>query len=234
MCAVWDDPRVARGVAAQLELRRSRLAEGDRPVGWKVAVGSRQAQENLGIDGPLVGFLTSRSLVESGSTFSVAGFTKPAFEAEIAVHMGADLGAGASREETSRAIAALGPAIELVDVDRPLADLEPVLAGDIYQRGVVLGKADSSRAGGSGAGLGARVLCDGAEIAQTDDPAAFAGDSIESVRQVAHFLAAFGERLSAGDVIITGLVIPLVWPSAGQRYEYELEPLGRLEVTFTG
>jgi hypothetical protein len=32
--------------------------------------------------------------------------------------------------------------------------------------------------------------------------------------------------------VITGAVLPHTWPSPGQRVELELEPLGRLDVTF--
>jgi 2-keto-4-pentenoate hydratase len=228
---VWDDPRVERGLRAQLDLRRRRLAEGDRPVGWKVAFGAPQALQLLGLDAPLVGFLTSRALVEPGAAVSVAGWTRPAAEAEIAVHMGSDLGPSASREETQAAIAALGPAIELADIDRPIEELEAVLAENIFQRGVVLGPADSSRARGDVTGIRARTACDGAELGTTDDPEALTGELIGVIAHVAALLAAFGETLRAGEVVIAGAVLPHVWPAAGQRVEVEIEPLGRLDVT---
>lgn len=232
MQPVWEDPRVQRGLEAQLELRRRRLAEGDTPVGWKVAFGAPQAIELLGLGAPLIGFLTSRAVVESGSTYSIAGWTKPAFEAEIAVHVGRDLGPGASREETQAAIAGLGPAIELADLNRSLDDLEPVLAENIFQRGVVLGPPDPARAGGDVSGIRARVSSGGEEIASTDDPTALTGELVAVIAHVAGLLAAFGETLRAGEVVITGAVVPHVWPVPGQRVELELEPLGHLEVTF--
>src|SRR5439155_12358815 len=37
---LWEDPRVVRGMQAQLELRRRRLAAGDEPLGWKVGFGA--------------------------------------------------------------------------------------------------------------------------------------------------------------------------------------------------
>ena len=43
----WDDPRVARGMQAQLELRRKRLAAGDAPLGGKVGFGAPAFQERL-------------------------------------------------------------------------------------------------------------------------------------------------------------------------------------------
>jgi 2-keto-4-pentenoate hydratase len=229
---VWEDPRVRRGFEAQLALRRRRLAEGDRPVGWKVAFGAPQALELLGLDAPLIGFLTSRALVDPRAPYSIAGWTKPAVEAEVAVHLGTDLGAGASREETRAAIAALGPAIELADVDLPLDDLEAVLAGNIFQRGVVLGPPDAGRAGGSVEGIRARTLCDGVELGSTHDPEALTGDLVGVVAHVASLLAAFGERLRADEVVIAGAVLPHVWPAQGQRVEVELQPLGSLTLDF--
>jgi 2-keto-4-pentenoate hydratase len=232
MRPAWDDPRVRRGLEAQLELRRRRLAEGDRPLGWKVAFGAPAAIELLGLGVPLVGFLTSRALVEPGATYSIAGWTKAAAEAEVAVHMADDLGPGASREETKAAIAGLGPALELADLDRPLDELEEVLAENIFQRGVVLGPPDPARAGGEIAGIRARVTVDGEEVGATDDPEALTGELIGVVAHVATLLDAFGEALRAGDVVITGAVLPHVWPEPGQRVELELEPVGRLELTF--
>jgi 2-keto-4-pentenoate hydratase len=229
---VWDDPRVARGVSAQLELRSRRLAEGERPLGWKVAFGAPQVQEQLRLGAPLVGFLTSCALVEPGAVYSIAGWTKPALEAEIAVYMTNDLGAGAGREETQAAIAGLGPALELADIDRPLEELEAVLAEDIFQRGVILGPPDALRAGGDVTGIRARITSDGDEVGATDDPTALTGDLLEVVAHVADLLAAFGETLRAGEVVITGAILPHVCPTPGEHVELELEPLGTLDVTF--
>jgi 2-keto-4-pentenoate hydratase len=229
---VWEDPRVERGLRAQLDLRRRRLAEGDRPIGWKVAFGAPQSMQRLGLGAPLIGFLTSRAVVEPGAAVSIAGWTKPAAEAEIAVHMGSDLGPGATRGETQAAIAELGPAIELADIDRPLEELEAVLAENIFQRGVVLGPPDPSRAGADVTGIRARTVLDGAELERTDDPEALTGELIGVITHVADLLAAFGETLGAGEVVIAGAVLPHVWPAAGQRVEVELEPLGRLGVGF--
>jgi 2-keto-4-pentenoate hydratase len=233
MSPVWDDPRVARGMEAQLRARRERIDAGERPVGWKVGFGAPAAKQNLGIEAPLVGFLTDRGLVEDGALYSIAGWTKPALEPEIAVHMGSDLPAGADREAAAGAIGGLGPAIELADLDMPLDDLEAVVAGNIFQRGFVLGPADGSRAGGSADGLVATIHRNGAELARTDEPLMMVGGELVDVtRHVADLLGAAGERLRAGEVIITGSVVPLIWPEPGDEIRYELVPLGELSVGF--
>ena len=55
------DPRVRRGLEAQLAARERRLAAGERPLGWKLGFGSPEARERLDTAAPLVGFLTDRS-----------------------------------------------------------------------------------------------------------------------------------------------------------------------------
>src|ERR687894_3310514 len=106
------DPRVRRGMEAQLALRRERLAAGDAPLGWKVGFGTPEAFEKLGTGAPLVGFLLRSALAPSGAAYTLDGFSRPALEPEVAVRVGAN-----------GAVSALGPAFEIADVD-PDADLE--------------------------------------------------------------------------------------------------------------
>ena len=82
------DPRVERGTRAMVELQRARVAAGAGRLGWKAAFGSPSGQAALGLDRPLVGFLSQDRRLAPGSTASVQGWVKPMFEAEIAVHLG--------------------------------------------------------------------------------------------------------------------------------------------------
>src|SRR5262249_59649998 len=105
-------------------------------------------------------------------------------------------------------IAALGPAIELADIDGPGDDVESILAGDIFQRHVVLGPRDPSRAGIRLDGLRGRVMRSGKDIAVPADLESNVGEIAGIVRHVADTLGAFGEALRSGDVLITGSVTP--------------------------
>src|SRR5438270_5239927 len=149
----WDDRRIARGMEKQLATRRARIAAGEKPLGWKVGLGAPPVMERLEIKAPLVGFMMQKSLVPNASAVSLAGWTKPVAEPEIAVHMGKDLPGGADRAATIAAIAALGPAIELADLNPPPDDVEIALAGNIFHRHVILGPPDASRAGAQLDGL---------------------------------------------------------------------------------
>ena len=231
--AAADDPRIRQGMTAQLAARRARIAAGERPLGWKVGFGAPASMQKLSIDAPLVGFLMRGALIASDGTASLNGWSKPAAEAEIAVHMGRDLGGGADRATAAAAIAAFSPAIELADVDAPPEDVAAILAGNIFQRHVVLGPRDARRAGGDTSGLSGRIFRRGTEAARTSEPEAATGNLIDIVRHVADLLAAFGEALRAGDVIITGSITPPIFIEPDEdALAFELDPIGAVSVRF--
>jgi 2-keto-4-pentenoate hydratase len=230
---LWEDPRVVRGMRAQLELRRRRLDGGDQPLGWKVGFGAPAMLERLGISGPLVGFLTRGARVRSGESISLAGWAKPIAEPEIAVHIGRDVAAGGDREAAAAAIAGISPAIEIVDLTSPPEDPERILSGNIYQRHVVLAGDGPARAGSAADGLTCRIIRHGSEAARTSDPQANTGEWIAIVRHVADLLAAFGERLRSGEIIITGSVVPPLAIEPGEEaIAFEVDPVGSVAVRF--
>jgi 2-keto-4-pentenoate hydratase len=230
----WEDDRIQRGMKQQLATRRARIDAGERPIGWKVGFGAPAALKNLGTTGPLVGYLMQRALVSPGATVSLKGWTKPVAEPEVAVRMGKDLSAGSNPDDAAAAIGAVGPAIELADLDpAPTAEsVEAVLAGDIYQRHVVLG--NKTRSGRSLAGILGRIERRGAEAGRTSDPEAATGKHVDIVLHVADMLGAFGERLRAGDLIITGSIVPPVIIEPDEtEFLFELQPIDTISVRFS-
>jgi len=227
----WEDPRVVRGMRSLLEQRRARLAAGDTALGWKVGFGAPAMQKVLQVSGPLVGFLTTKGRVQSGNGVPVAGWAKPVAEPEIAVHIGTDVPAGADLATASAAISGISPAIELVDLSEPPTDPEKILMGNIYHRHVVLGGTAPARAGSSSSGLTCRIMRRGAEAARTTDPQANTGEWTGIVRHVADMLGAFGERLRAGEIIITGSVVPPITLEPDETaFAFEVDPIGGVSV----
>ena len=230
---LWEDARVVRGLRTQLEMRRKRLAGGDAPLCWKVGFAAPEMLKRLDVSGPLIGFLTRKALVHSGSNVSLAGWAKPMAEPEIAVHVGRDVPAGAEHAVAKAAIAGISPAIEIADVTEPPEDPERILSGNIYQRQVVLAGAAPARAGSAANGLVCRVLRRGREFARTSDPQANTGKWVDIVRHVADVLAAFGERLRGGEIIITGSVVPPIAIEPGEdAIEFVVDPIGAVDVRF--
>jgi 2-keto-4-pentenoate hydratase len=222
------DERVRRGMEAQLARRREALDGGDEPLGWKVGFGTPSAFERFGTSAPMTGYLLRSGVVEEGRPVSISGWSNPALEAEVAVHMASDLPAGGDADAARAAIGGLGPAFELVDLDPSVEEVDAVLEANIFQRAVVLGAPGE---GVAPADLSATLQRTGEDAVEIDDPQAAAGEVVAIVRHVADVLGAFGERLRAGEIVITGALTPPPIPvSAGERFDYELRPLGRMSI----
>jgi 2-keto-4-pentenoate hydratase len=231
---VLADPRIARGMERQTALRRSRLAAGAKIVGWKVGFGATAAQEKLRLTKPLVGFLLDAALLPNDADVSLRGWLRPAAEPEIAVYLARGVDAGADEQSARAAIGALGPAIELADVDCPVDDVEAVLACDIFQRHVVLGPRDATRAGARLAGLTGRVVRSGNDIAVPPDLESNTGRIVDIVRHVADVAVACGESLRAGQFIIAGSVTPpLSLDASDSALTFALEPIGKVSIRLT-
>jgi 2-keto-4-pentenoate hydratase len=229
----WDHPLIEKGMITQLATRRARIAAGETPLGWKVGLGAPASLEKLGIAAPAIGYLMQGALLPSGATVSFDGYVRPVAEIEIAVRMARDLEGDAGAADALAAIDSIRPAIEIADLDLvPAPDnIDAVLARNIFQRHVLL--AENSRAGGSLDGIVSRLIRRGVEANNTSDPEALTGRLLETVAHVANTLAAFGERLSAGDIVITGSITPpLVIENDETGLTHALDPIGEVSVAF--
>ena len=231
--APWNDPRVKRGMQAQLARRAERMGAGEKPLGWKIGLGAPAAMANLGTSGPQVGYLLQSALLSSGAQVNVKGWTQPGAEPEIAVQIGSDVAPGSDAATARAAIAALMPAIELIDLDSaPTAEnLDTVLAGNMFQRHVLLG--EGRRGGGETADLSAHVFRRGKLATEAADPEALTGKVPNLLVHLANTLNAFGESLKAGDIVICGSTVPmpLIEPDETE-FDYELRPIGAASVRF--
>jgi 2-keto-4-pentenoate hydratase len=231
--AALDDPRIARGMERQFALRRDRIAAGGRPIGWKVGFGAPAAMDKFKLTKPLIGFLLDTGVLASGGTVSLAGWVKPVAEPEICIEMARDLPGGGDLAASAAAIGALGPAIELADLNPPPDDVETILAGDIFHRHVLFGPRDAARAGARLEGLRSMVTRRGDVFSDTADLESNTGRLVDIVRHVADVLAACGETLRAGDVIIAGSIVPPIFMDAADTgVEHRLDPIGSVSVRF--
>ncbi len=228
MTASDPSDAVARGMQAQLARRREALAAGARPVGWKIGFNGPAIQEHLGLTAPVVGHLLDTGLVDDGALVALAGWTAPVLEVEVAIRVGED-----------GTVAGLAPALELADLDRPPDDLEAVLAGNVYHRGVVFGPEAPGVDPGSVAACVTRTGRARPPGGQDDDPVAevvgrgrIAEDPAATVVFVRSFLARHGAALEPGDRIIGGSVVPPVPVEPGDAFSVDFGPLGSLSIRF--
>lgn len=223
----WENPAVQSGIRRMLAFRSEVLGSGEETIGWKLGFGAPVWLERFQLSGPLVGFLPASRRHRPGATVSCAGWTRPVAEPEIAVHIGSDIDDPSLAGE---AISGLGAAIELADVDSPPDDLEETLAGNIFHRAVILGEPDPDLSPRDLTGMRARVGVDGQEVADTVDLEALTGTLVDVLGHAAALLAAAGERLRTGEVVIAGSVVPPIPITPGSEVSYELSPLAPVSV----
>ncbi len=215
----WDIPAVQAGMAKLLTRRDHLLAAGATPIGWKLAFAQLPVMEKLRTTGPLVGFLTDATLLAPGAECSVADWTAPKLEPEIAIHLGAG----------GEGVAGISAAIELADASLPPTETEAVLAGDIYHRAVVLDRAAAPSP--LTHPIAARIERDGEEYATTADAEAEVGRIEELAAWTVDYLRHFGVETAAGEVIISGSVVPLLDIGPGQRLTNAVEGVGSVSVS---
>lgn len=206
---------VERGTTAMLVRRREQLAQGAEPLGWKIGFNVTAAQEKLGIDAPLAGYLSTDGLLDSGAEVSLSD-GPVVVESEVAVELGDD----------ARSIVALLAALEVADPPDLDQDVETILAGNIFHRAVAFGpRVETGEPGG------ARILVNG-ELEHEVAPAETAAHLDAMVDAVARRLNAVDEGLSPGDRIITGVIAPPHAAQPGDRVRLELDALGGVELLF--
>lgn len=228
----WNDPRVETGLARQFETWRTCLDDGATRIGWKVGFGAPASLELMQVEAPLMGHLTDATLLPSDAGVNVKGWQNGVVEFEVAVYLASDLGSGATASEARAAVGAVGPAIELADIDLPVepGNVGNIVAGNIFHRAVLLGTADPNRSGIDTSGLTARILVDGREWATTESLEDLTGSYPSIVSTVADTLAANDQVLREGDVVITGSVIPPISVREGSAFTFILEPFEALNV----
>lgn len=222
-----SDRRIVDGMDRQLGLRQLEIIGGDEPVGWKVGFGSVGAMEKLGTEAPLVGFLMKSAMLPNETTVCVADWLNPAVEAEIAVFLGDDVLPGADRQTARAAVSAIAPAIELVDVNLVTDEttVEAILKANVFNRHVILGKPDFTRAGCVLEGMEGHIIREGHETETVTELEALTGDLLDIVRHVADVLGAFGKKLRAGEFLIMGSIVPPMWIEHAETIRYRLHPL---------
>jgi 2-keto-4-pentenoate hydratase len=232
MTFLSEDPRVRAGMPNHLLDRDAIVATGGRQIGWKLGLGTPAAREALGTPGALIAAITDRGLVGSGDLLDLSGYDRPVVEPEIAVHLRADLSGEVSVEEALAAIEGFGPAIEVADVPEDRGGVQAIVEGGIFHRAVVVGPPDTDTGAAELRTLSTWIERNGDVVARTEDPTAMTGDAVELIREVARYVGAFGETLRAGEIVITGSVVPPIAVAVGDTISVQFDRLGEVSIRF--
>lgn len=221
----------AAGMQLQLEGLAQAQARGVRRRGWKLGVNVPEIRARLGIPHPGVGWLDGERLMASGESLQAPSRCDLRVEPEIAIRIGAPVPVGASDEEARGCIAALHPALEIVDYAKPTSGLDDLLAHSMFHHAAIVGTA-SSLAFARELGSEWPKLAVNAQRVGTLREDLVPEDLGTLVAFVASYLEAFGETLAVDDLILSGSYMPEAVPIVpGDRVVADFGSLGRVELT---
>ena len=234
------DITMADAYAIQTALMRAKLAEGRRVIGWKIGLTSRAMQAALGIDIPDSGVLFDDMVFASGATVPEGRFIQPRIEAEIAFVMKAPLGGDAvTRADVLAATDYVTPALEILDTRILRADPDTgqtrrifdTISDNAANAGIVQGTKRHAPDAVDLRWTGAMVFRDGV-IEETGLGAGVLNDPVESVVWLARRMAEYGQRIEAGQVILSGSFIRPVECPPGSRIHADFGPFGEVAISF--
>ena len=217
-----------------LDFLKRRRETGERVVGKKIGVTSRVVMDMLGVHQPDFGFLTDTMLVPSGSSVSVAGrLIQPRAEAEIAFQLKDSLkGPGVGEAAVLAATASIHPCFEIVDsrITDWKIRIEDTIADNASCGLFVLGPpTDPEGFDFETCGV---VVRKNDEIVSTGAGAAALGSPLSAVAWLANTLGRYGISLEAGDIILSGSLVPLEPAHPGDRFHAKIAGLGETSITF--
>ncbi|TDD65338.1 hypothetical protein E1262_25550 [Jiangella aurantiaca] len=128
------EPALTAALRRQLAARRAALDAGAHRVGWKLGMGPR---ERIGA-GPVVGHLTSVTVLPSGSVVAAGALAAPHADAEAAVRFGRRVEPSGGAEMVRSCVDAFGIALELCDLGGT-DDPEQIVAANVFHRAVAFG-----------------------------------------------------------------------------------------------
>lgn len=221
--------------AISLDVLARRRKDGERVVGKKIGVTSKAVQDMLGVHQPDFGFLTDRMWIRGDIDIAAENLIQPRAEAEIAFILKAGLkGPGVTAEQVIAATEAIAPCFEIVDsriADWKIGIVDTV--ADNASCGVfVLGDARADPRAHDLPGLRVRVTKNGAPLSEGLG-SAVQGSPAEAVAWLANTLGSYGVTLDAGDVILSGSLVPLESARPGDVFEMELDGVGGCTARFS-
>jgi 2-keto-4-pentenoate hydratase len=205
--ATLGSPDLATAYAIQRALLALRLAAGERVVGWKLGYTSEVMRRQMGIDRPNFGPLTDWMLLGSGDAVDER-LVQPRVEPEIGLRLKTPLDARHVPVDRHRVAAAVEGAYACLEV------VHSTWTG--YRFNLEQNTADNSSAGQ--VVVGPRLpmtdlmaldtvavrLSDGSQTLGQGVGADADGHPLDAVARLVRELAANGQRLEAGDLVITG------------------------------
>ncbi|MDN5600281.1 MAG: 2-oxo-hept-4-ene-1,7-dioate hydratase [Brachybacterium sp.] len=220
--------------AIQGRWRDRELARGRRLVGRKIGLTSKAMQAATGITEPDYGVMFDDTVVDTGTVLEFDRFTNVRIEVELAFVLSAPLeGPGCTLFDVLRATEYVTPALEVLDAHVELEGrtIVDTIADNAAYGAMVLG-GNPVRPHDTDLRWVSALLHRGETIEETGVAAGVLGHPGRGVAWLANKLAQHGERLEAGEIILSGSFTRPVWIERGDTVLADYGELGTISCRF--
>ncbi len=221
--------------AVSRRMLERRLADGEVMIGKKIGVTSKVVMDMLNVRQPDFGFLTDKMVYGNCAEVPASKtLIQPKAEGEIAFVLKRDLqGPGITNADVIAATDFVMPCFEIVDsrIRDWQIKIEDTVADNASCGAIVLGDKTVSPLDVDLSTCGIVVTLNG-EIVSTGAGAAAMGSPVNAVTWLANTLGAFGIGLKAGELILSGSLVPLQAVSPGDAMQMEIGGIGQASVRF--
>jgi len=230
------DMAIADAYQVSLRLLERRRAAGERVIGKKIGVTSKAVQNMLNVHQPDFGYLTDHMVMASGEEMPISTrLIQPKAEGEIAFILGRDLeGPGVSNADVLRATDGVMACFEIVDsrIRDWQIKIQDTIADNASCGLFVLGDrlVDPRTVDLATCGM---VVEQNGDIVATGAGAAALGSPVNCVAWLANTLGEYGIALKAGEVILSGSLVPLLPITVGDNMHVRIGGIGSASVRFT-
>jgi 2-keto-4-pentenoate hydratase len=227
MPADLDEAYRVRAEFEAIEMQRGRGAV----AGYKIGLTTPVMQKLCGVDEPCYGAIFATEVHNRRAELATSNYCRLGIETEIAVRLGEDLPQGGDVERVGSAVESVMAAIELLEDlrhDYKRLTAAAMVAGNVWNAGIVLGEPVTDWRHLDLTQATARLTINGREIGQGRGGDVM-GNPLNALAWLANKLAAGGTPLKAGMIVMTGSMVPIQFPTPGDRAVVEVEGLGRAE-----
>jgi 2-oxopent-4-enoate/cis-2-oxohex-4-enoate hydratase len=231
------EPAITIDDAYYISLRflERRLADGEKVIGKKIGVTSRPVQDMLDVRQPDFGFLTDRMHFPNGAAIPVAGnLIAPRAEAEIAFRLKSDLvGPNITEADVLAATECIMPCFEIVDsrIRDWKIRIQDTVADNASCGVFVLGAAEVDPRLHELPKLRVSVFKNGKPLSEGLG-SAVQGNPLTAVAWLANTLGRYDIPFRAGDIILSGSVVPLEPVGPGDEMHCEVAGIGSASCRF--